>query len=77
MAASDDYTKTYIGREGRMYTCKICQQVFTCFGNVEAHIHSRHYSPGYSCVKCCRVFKSRKTLIYSHGRNGNSQSLLN
>ena len=40
------------------YRCKLCIHFnFACTANLKAHIESRHYSPGYTCGKCSKVFK--------------------
>ena len=44
----------------RFYRCKLCKNLdFACTSNLKAHIESRHYSPGYTCEKCSKLFNIR------------------
>ena len=52
------------------YRCKKCPDVeFKCHGNIKAHVESKHYSPGYKCDTCEKVFKI-ENVLRSHRRKG-------
>ena len=46
-----------------LYRCKLCIDLdFACTGNLKAHIESQHYSPGYTCGNCSKVFRIKNTV---------------
>ena len=47
--------------DGKFY-CKTCGFVEKHTSNMRAHIESKHYSPGYNCPHCGRIFKISNTL---------------
>ena len=52
--------KFMINTGGGRYKCTECPDFdFTCFGNLRAHIECHHYSPGYKCQFCEKVFRIR------------------
>ena len=63
-----DKIKEFYG--GRMadglYHCKVCGFFERNNSNMRAHVESKHYSPGYPCPICGKIFKihASKNLHY-------------
>ena len=46
----------------REFKCAGCQMGdFKFLSNLRAHIEAKHYSPGYKCPHCNKVFRIRKS----------------
>ena len=57
------------------YRCNLCPNLdFSCSGNLKAHVESQHYSPGYSCNNCSKVFKIKNVLTKHLKKCGGGES---
>ena len=54
--------KDYFGKMDGIFYCKVCGFTDKHASNMKCHIESKHYSPGYSCPHCGRVFNIQNTL---------------
>ena len=46
------------------YKCKECPHLeFTWIGNIKGHVEYYHYSPGYQCNVCNKVYKVRRAFV--------------
>jgi len=61
----DDQLQWYMVRvQAGYFKCRECPDLdFRCSGNLRAHVESHHYSPGYKCPNCQKMFKIRN--VYS------------
>ena len=44
------------------YYCNNCVYADKHFSNIRCHVESKHYSPGYPCSICGKVFKIRSSI---------------
>ena len=66
----DNVQEFYYKPRPGIYHCKYCPGLeFKCQGNVRAHVESKHYSPGYKCENCNKIFKIRNCFL-THRRKG-------
>ena len=54
----------YVHAANGLYSCKACGFTAKAKCNLRYHVEMKHYSPGYSCPKCLRVYKARSTLMH-------------
>ena len=63
-----DKIKLYMGRTiDGLYVCRACGNLQKHASNMRTHVESKHYSPGYPCQTCGRVYKLRNTMT-QHGK---------
>jgi len=56
------YIKELMGKTAEGYhLCNACGSVQRNSTNLRTHVESHHYSPGYKCTRCYRVFKIRNS----------------
>ena len=61
--AVDEKIKSFIGRDAvGKYVCKVCG--YKAKNNVKRHIELHIETPGYNCIFCRKLFKTRSTLTY-------------
>ena len=63
--------RSYFGRtaEGSL-SCTGCDYVNMYPNNLRSHIESKHYSPGYKCQFCGRLFKIMKSCRWHEKKCG-------
>jgi transposase-like protein len=45
----------------KVHKCIVCPQFdFSCSANLRAHVELHHYTPGYRCNVCEKMFKKSK-----------------
>lgn len=62
--------RTYLTREGVLYTCTICGKTGTHNHAMKMHLESKHFPTegGYACDLCARVFNT-KNAFKTHKSN--------
>merc|ERR1712173_473164 len=62
---AEDRIRAYITRDfPGLFKCVECPHLdFACSANVKAHVEYHHYSPGYQCKNCNKVYKVRTVLV--------------
>ena len=60
--SGEAYIKELMGKTAEGYhLCNACGSVQRNSTNLRTHVESHHYSPGYKCTRCYRVFKIRNS----------------
>ena len=44
--------------------CSVCNTNFSNSANLRGHVEAHHYSPGYACPTCFKVYKLRKSFTH-------------
>ena len=61
-----DKIKKYYRRKNGLLCCNSCEFGYAeryGVSNMRSHVESKHYSPGYHCSDCGKVFKLQTSLI--------------
>ena len=62
--AGEDRVKAYITRHMGKFKCIECPHLeFTHKANIVGHIEYYHYSPGYQCEICNKVYKVKRVMV--------------
>ena len=56
---SNDQVRDYFGRTNDgSFICKACGKTQKSYSNMRQHVESKHYSPGYTCENCGKIFQA-------------------
>ena len=60
---NESRVRSYMEQIGRgYYKCRDCEYGPSIYGNVKSHIESKHYSPGYVCMHCNKMYRMEKVM---------------
>ena len=55
---NEDVKDYFERRSDGTYQCKACGKTHKSNSNMRQHVESKHYSPGYSCENCGKIFQA-------------------
>ena len=58
---NEELAKYVLKIDPKMFKCAACGMASPFSSNIRAHVESQHYSPGYTCEFCSKMFKIRKS----------------